>query len=71
MFMASWNNYMWPLIALQSDTKFTLPPGGKQTLPPVSSSCCIQWFVRYCAFHIANNHVFFTLQKSFVDSFPG
>lgn len=24
-FMASWNNYMWPLIALQSNSKFTLP----------------------------------------------
>ncbi|MEN8906862.1 MAG: carbohydrate ABC transporter permease [Clostridiales bacterium] len=24
-FMASWNNYMWPLIALQSNDKFTLP----------------------------------------------
>ncbi|WZL81270.1 carbohydrate ABC transporter permease [Vallitaleaceae bacterium 9-2] len=24
-FMASWNNYMWPLIALQSNQKFTLP----------------------------------------------
>lgn len=24
-FMASWNNYMWPLIALQSNSKYTLP----------------------------------------------
>lgn len=24
-FMGSWNNYMWPLIALQSNSKFTLP----------------------------------------------
>lgn len=24
-FMASWNNYMWPLIALQSESKYTLP----------------------------------------------
>jgi lactose/L-arabinose transport system permease protein len=24
-FMGSWNNYMWPLIALQSNEKFTLP----------------------------------------------
>lgn len=24
-FMASWNNYMWPLIALQSEDKFSLP----------------------------------------------
>ena len=24
-FMAAWNNYMWPLIALQSEHKYTLP----------------------------------------------
>ncbi|WP_292212251.1 carbohydrate ABC transporter permease [Butyrivibrio sp.] len=24
-FMAAWNNYMWPLIALQSESKYTLP----------------------------------------------
>lgn len=24
-FMASWNNYMWPLIAIQSNDKYTLP----------------------------------------------
>ncbi|MFV0503130.1 MAG: carbohydrate ABC transporter permease [Lachnospirales bacterium] len=24
-FMASWNNYMWPLVALQTSNKFTLP----------------------------------------------
>lgn len=54
MFMASWNNYMWPLIALQSDTKFTLP---------LVVATCLRIYTGlrydngwYCAFHIAYNY---------------
>ncbi len=55
MFMASWNNYMWPLIALQSDTKFTLPLVVANLASGFTPGL---WYDNgwYCAFHIANNH---------------
>lgn len=70
MFMASWNNYMWPLIALQSPQKFTLPlmvanlasgftPDYGMTLVGVVLST------------LPTVIVFFTLQKAFVEGMTG
>lgn len=70
MFMASWNNYMWPLIALQSSEKFTLPlavanlasgftPDYGMTLVGVVLST------------LPTIVVFFTLQKAFVEGMVG
>lgn len=70
MFMASWNNYMWPLISLQSSEKFTLPlavanlasgftPDYGMTLVGVVLST------------LPTIVVFFALQKAFVEGMVG
>jgi len=69
-FMASWNNYMWPLIALQDNSKFTLPL--------VVSSLAAEFTPDYGMIMVGILLstipvviVFFVLQKSFVEGMVG
>ena len=36
--MASWNNFLWPLLVLKTDTKFTLPMGLNTLLTPYGNN---------------------------------
>ena len=70
MFMASWNNYMWPLIALQSDTKFTLP----LVVANLASGFTPDYGMTMVGIVLSTLPtiiVFFTLQKSFVEGMSG
>ena len=70
MFMASWNNYMWPLIALQSDTKFTLP----LVVANLASGFTPDYGMTMVGIVLSTLPtiiVFFTLQKSFVEGMTG
>lgn len=69
-FMASWNNYMWPLIALQSDSKFTLP----LTVSNLASGFTPDYGMVMVGIVISTLPtvlVFFLLQKSFVEGIVG
>ncbi len=69
-FMASWNNYMWPLIALQSNSKFTLP----LMVSNLASSFSPDYgmvMVGIIISTIPTLIVFFLLQKSFVEGMVG
>ncbi len=70
MFMASWNNYMWPLITLQSDTKFTLP----LVVANLASGFTPDYGMTMVGIVLSTLPtiiVFFTLQKSFVEGMTG
>lgn len=70
MFMASWNNYMWPLIALQSSEKFTLP----LAVANLSSGFTPDYGMTLVGVVISTLPtviVFFTLQKAFVEGMVG
>ena len=70
MFMASWNNYMWPLIALQSDSKFTLP----LVVENLASGFTPDYGMTMVGIVLSTLPtiiVFFTLQKSFVEGMTG
>ena len=70
MFMASCNNFMWPLIALQSDTKFTLP----LVVANLASGFTPDYGMTMVGIVLSTLPtiiVFFTLQKSFVEGMTG
>ncbi len=69
-FMASWNNYMWPLIALQSNSKFTLP----LTVANLASEFTPDYGMVMVGIIISTLPmilVFFLLQKQFVEGILG
>ena len=69
-FMASWNNYMWPLIALQSNDKFTLP----LMVSNLASNFSPDYGMIMVGIVISTLPtilVFFLLQKSFVEGILG
>ena len=68
--MNAWNNYMWPLIALQSDTKFTLP----LVVANLASGFTPDYGMTMVGIVLSTLPtiiVFFTLQKSFVEGMTG
>lgn len=69
-FMASWNNYMWPLIALQSDTKFTLPLMVSNLAAGFTPDYGMV-MVGIVLSTLPTVLVFFLLQKSFVEGIVG
>jgi lactose/L-arabinose transport system permease protein len=69
-FMASWNNYMWPLIALQSNNKFTLPLMVSNLAADFSPDYGMI-MVGIIISTIPTVVVFFLLQKSFVEGMVG
>ena len=69
-FMTSWNNYMWPLIALQSENKRTLP----LIISAMGSSYTPDYGMIMTAIVISiipTAIVFFTMQKYFVVGMTG
>ena len=69
-FMASWNNYMWPLIVLQSNSEFTLP----LTVSNLSVEFNPDYgmvMIGIIMSTIPTIIVFFLLQKSFVKGMVG
>ena len=69
-FMASWNNYMWPLIALQSNDKFTLPLSVANLASDFSPDYGMV-MVGIIISTIPTLIVFFVLQKAFVEGMVG
>ena len=69
-FMAAWNNYMWPLVALQSESKYTLPlmvsnlAGG---FAPDYGMVMVGIIISTLPTIV----IFFVLQKSFVEGILG
>ncbi len=70
IFMASWNNYMWPLIALQSNDKFTLPLA-VSTLAANFTPDYGMVMVGIVLSTLPTVVVFFLLQKAFVEGMVG
>ncbi|WP_346706648.1 hypothetical protein [Merdimonas faecis] len=69
-FMTSWNNYLWPLIALQSPEKRTLP----LILSTMGSSYTPDYGMMMVAVVIATIPtalIFFLMQKQFVAGMTG
>lgn len=69
-FMTSWNNYMWPLISLQSPEKKTLP----LILSALGSSYTPDYGMMMVAVVIATIPtalIFFLMQKNFVQGMTG
>lgn len=69
-FMASWNNYMWPLIALQSESKYTLP----LTVSNLANGFTPDYgmvMVVIVFSTLPTVLVFFLLQKAFVEGMVG
>ena len=69
-FMASWNNYLWPLIALQSPEKRTLP----LVISALGSSYTPDYGIMMTAVLIATLPtalIFFLMQKHFVAGMTG
>lgn len=69
-FMASWNNYLWPLIALQSNSKFTLP----LTVANLAAGFNPDYGIIFVGIIISTLPtivVFFLLQKQFVEGILG
>ena len=69
-FMASWNNYMWPLITLQTASKRTVP----LIISTMSSSYTPDYGMIMAGIVIATLPtalVFFLMQKQFVEGMLG
>ncbi len=69
-FMNSWNNYLWPLVALQSPDKRTIP----LVLSAMGASYTPDYGMMMCAIVIATLPIaiiFFVLQKQFVQGMLG
>ena len=69
-FMTSWNNYLWPLIALQSEDKRTLP----LVISALGSSYTPDYGMMMTAVVIATLPtalIFFLMQKQFVAGMTG
>ncbi len=69
-FMAAWNNYMWPLIALQSNDKFTLPLAVSNLAAGFTPDYGMV-MVGIIISTLPTILVFFLLQKSFVEGMTG
>ena len=69
-FMASWNNYMWPLIALQSNAKFTMPLAVANLAADFNPDYGMI-MVGIVMSTIPTVIVFFCLQKAFVEGMVG
>lgn len=69
-FMASWNNYLWPLIALQSESKYTLPLAVSNLAAGFNPDYGII-FVGIIISTLPTILVFFLLQKQFVEGILG
>lgn len=68
--MGSWNNYMWPLIALQSNNKFTLP----LTISNLAAGFAPDYgmvMIGILFSTIPILIIFFVLQKQFVEGLVG
>lgn len=69
-FMSSWNNYLWPLVALQSPDKRTVP----LVLSAMGASYTPDYGMMMCGIVIATLPtalIFFLLQKQFVQGMVG
>ena len=69
-FMGSWNNYLWPLVALQSSDKRTVP----LVLSAMGASYTPDYGMMMCGIVIATLPtaiIFFVLQKQFVQGMLG
>ena len=69
-FMSSWNNYLWPLIALQSEEKRTLP----LIISAMGSSYTPDYGMMMTAVVLATLPtalIFFLMQKQFVAGMTG
>ena len=69
-FMSSWNNYLWPLISLQSPGKRTVP----LILSAMGASYTPDYGMIMCAIVIATIPtalIFFIMQKQFVQGMIG
>lgn len=69
-FMGSWNNYLWPLVALQSPDKRTVP----LVLSAMGASYTPDYGMMMCGIVIATLPtaiIFFVLQKQFVQGMLG
>lgn len=69
-FMGSWNNYMWPLIALQSNSKFTLPLAVSNLAAGFTPDYGMV-MVGIVMSTLPSVLVFFLLQKAFVEGMVG
>lgn len=69
-FMGSWNNYMWPLIALQSNSKFTLPLAVSNLAAGFTPDYGMV-MVGIIMSTLPSVLVFFLLQKAFVEGMVG
>ncbi|WP_237580106.1 carbohydrate ABC transporter permease [Candidatus Enterococcus huntleyi] len=69
-FMASWNNYMWPLIVLQSNSQFTLPLAVSNLSVEFNPDYGMV-MVGIILSTIPTVVVFFLLQKAFVEGMVG
>ena len=69
-FMASWNNYMWPLIVLQSESKMTLPLVVSNLANGFTPDYGMV-MVGIVFSTLPTVLVFFLLQKSFVEGMVG
>lgn len=70
LFMSSWNNYLWPLVALQSPDKRTVP----LVLSAMGASYTPDYGMIMAGLVIATLPtaiVFFVLQKQFVQGMIG
>lgn len=69
-FMASWNNYMWPLIALQSNSKYTLPLSVSNLAAEFTPDYGMV-MVGIIISTLPTVFIFFLLQKHFVEGILG
>ncbi len=69
-FMASWNNYLWPLIALQSQKKYTLPLAVSNLAANFNPDYGMI-MVGIIVSTLPTILVFFFMQKSFVEGMVG
>lgn len=69
-FMAAWNNYMWPLVALQTEDKYTLPLMVSNLAGGFSPDYGMV-MVGIVISTLPTILIFFALQKSFVEGILG
>ncbi|UNC90854.1 carbohydrate ABC transporter permease [Candidatus Contubernalis alkalaceticus] len=66
-FMFNWNNFLWPLVVLRSDAKFTLPLGIVM-MQDIYSKAYNEIFVAAAFASLPIIIVYFILQKKFINS---
>lgn len=69
-FIANWNSFLWPMIAIRSDKMLTLPVGIAQFMGSVSSNAQFQYgtaLAACCMAIIPTMIVFLLLQRYFVE----